>query len=114
MSIASDVGGAIGLLLGLCGINLIEMALLAWDMAWGYGDSQVKQSDMDNLHQNQKNEVWSRSRHEELLSGPAGVVPNEHTKQQALQLAAAALDRELLRQQLAKTRREINVMSNNF
>ena len=32
MSIASDVGGAIGLLLGLCGINLIEMVLLAWDV----------------------------------------------------------------------------------
>jgi hypothetical protein len=32
LSVASDIGGALGLLLGLCGMNLIEITFLLWDI----------------------------------------------------------------------------------
>jgi hypothetical protein len=116
MSIASDVGGAIGLLIGLCGINLIEIILLAWDMAWGYGKFQVKRVNSNDVDQQTPNRRETRTKQCWDLA-IAEAVRDGRSKQQAsaLQMAAAVLDRELLREQLGmRTNREVNPMTSVY
>ena len=112
MSIASDVGGAIGLLLGLCGINLIEMVLLAWDMICGYGKKKQRQTVgvVQQIHIS-NGAADDRERPPPVFHLDAEEQSKGNT---SLQLATAALEKEILRQQLAKTRREVHLLSNAF